>query len=130
MVGDVNPCPIEDSNLIFRKTDVTSWTELSALFQTADQLYGKINHVFANAGISNRTTFLEDKVDENGMPCEPNLQVLDINLKAVIYTTTLAVHYLKKQPEGGSIVMTASASSYQRFRAVDYSMHLSYSFMI
>ncbi|KAF4335349.1 (-)-trans-carveol dehydrogenase [Fusarium beomiforme] len=51
---------------------------------------------------------------------EPSSQNLDINLKGVINTSTLAIHHLRQQLEGGSIVITGSATGLQRFRAVDY----------
>lgn len=112
--------PIEHDNLSFLKTNVTSWADLSALFKLATTKHGNIDHVFANAGISGRTTYLDEKLDENGELLEPTHQVFDINLKAVVNTTALAIHYIRRQDVGGSIVLTASASSFQRFRVVDY----------
>lgn len=90
------------------------------MFKLAKSKHGRIDHVFANAGISGRTTYLDEQLDENGDLLEPNHAVFDINLKGVVNTVALAIHHLKKQDKGGSIVLTASASSFQRFRAVDY----------
>lgn len=112
--------PIENDRLTFTTTNVTSWTDLTNLFKLAKSNHSKIDHVFANAGISGRTTYLDEKLDENGDLLEPTHLVLDINLKAVANTCALAIHHLRKQDKGGSIVLTASASSFQRFRAVDY----------
>lgn len=122
VAGDLNPMPIDNQNLTFTRLDVTSWTDLSSLFKLAKSKYDRIDHVFANAGISGRTTYLDEKLDENGELLEPTHLVLDINLKAVINTCALAIHYLRRQEQGGSIVLTASASSFQRFRAADYTI--------
>jgi NAD(P)-dependent dehydrogenase (short-subunit alcohol dehydrogenase family) len=122
VAGDLNPVPIENDQLVFLKTDVTSWESLSALFELAEASYGKVDHVFANAGISGHPSFLEDRTDQNGKPLEPDLRVIDINLRGVIYTTSLALHYIKKHNRG-SIVLAASASSFQRFRLADYSTY-------
>lgn len=118
--GDLNSIPIENERLTFKTTNVTTWKDLSDLFKLAKSKHGRIDHVFANAGISGRTTYLDEKLDENGDLLEPNHLVLEINLKAVANTCALAIHYLRRQEQGGSIVLTASASSFQRFRAVDY----------
>lgn len=122
VVGDVNEPPIQNSNLSFLKTDVTAWSDLSALFKAAKHQHGRINHVFANAGISGRTTYLDEQFDDKGDLKEPNDLVYQINQKGCINTCTLALHYLRQQEGGGSIVVTASASSFQRFRIVDYTI--------
>ena len=51
---------------------------------------------------------------------EPTHMTLDVNLKGVLNTVALGLHYLRKHEHGGSVVITASASSFQRFRLVDY----------
>lgn len=71
-------------------------------------------------GIAPLTNLLEDDVDGHGVLIAPNLRVIDVNLIGCIYTTKLGLHYLKKSAKGGSIVLTASASSFQRFSPVDY----------
>ncbi|KAK5694148.1 hypothetical protein LTR97_009769 [Elasticomyces elasticus] len=119
--GDINSPPVEHERLSFVKTNVTEWSDLVALFDLAQERHGRIDHAFANAGVSGRMDYMEDRMDDNGKLVEPNHEVLDVNLKAVINTTYLALHHLRKQEHaGGSIVLTASASSYQRFRVADY----------
>ena len=47
--------------------------------------------------------------------------MLDINIVAVTNQLALAAHYMQLQkPEGGSIVLTASCTGYQRFPSPDY----------
>lgn len=91
------------------------------MFKAAVTEYGHIDHVFANAGISMTSTFLEDDVDENGDPLPPKMDTVNVNFIGCLYTVKLGVHYLRKNPKGGSIVMTASKSSFTRFAPTDYS---------
>jgi NAD(P)-dependent dehydrogenase (short-subunit alcohol dehydrogenase family) len=119
---DLNPLPEpEASSIPFMKVDVASWKEQLELFKAAQKQYGKIDHVFANAGIVPSMTLLEDDVDENGDLLPPKKDTIDVNLIGCLYTVKLAIHYLKKNPNGGSIVMTASGSSFSRFPGADYS---------
>lgn len=120
MAGDLNEMPIQHDRLTFVKTNVTSWADLLAIFKIAKAKHGKIDHVFANAGISGQSTYLDEQVDEHGDLLEPSHLVYDINLKGVVNTCALAIHHMRRQELGGSIVLTASASSFQRFRVVDY----------
>lgn len=99
---------------------MTSWADLSTLFEKAKKRHGRIDHVFANAGIGPRANYLELETDENGDLKEPITEVLDINLKSVINTACLGVHYMKQQPEGGSIVLMGSSTGLQPLRAPDY----------
>lgn len=122
VVGDRNPLSTDvvQQNLSYVPLDVSSWESLSAAFKEGLKQHGRIDHVFANAGVGPKTNLLEDNVDENGDLMEPSHHVLDINLKSVMNTTALACHHLKKNPEGGSILLIGSASSFQVFPAVDY----------
>lgn len=125
VVGDRDAVPITHDALTFVETEVGSWSALQNLFNKAVELHGRVDHVFANAGISgNRAKYFDDVFDETtGELLEPNSVTLDINLKAVINTTYLGMHHMRHQsPPGGSIVCTASASSFQRFRNVDYAV--------
>ena len=48
--GDINPAPITEGQFAFVKTDVTSWESQLALFERAMAEFGRVDHVFANAG--------------------------------------------------------------------------------
>ncbi|KAF2816905.1 putative oxidoreductase,short chain dehydrogenase [Mytilinidion resinicola] len=121
VVGDINPPPEpEAAHVTFLKTDVASFAEQSALFKRALEVHGVINHVFANAGVAKTTSLLDDELDDDGNLKAPDLITYNVNLIGCMYTTRLGVFYLKKNPKGGSIVVTGSASSYQGFSVVDY----------
>jgi NAD(P)-dependent dehydrogenase (short-subunit alcohol dehydrogenase family) len=117
--GDIQ-APPATGEFLFVQTDVKNWADLVNLFRSAKEKYGRIDYVFANAGIGPRANYLALDVDEKGDPKEPNRDTLDINLNSVVNTATLAVHYLKDQAEGGSIVLMGSSTSLHPVRAVDY----------
>jgi NAD(P)-dependent dehydrogenase (short-subunit alcohol dehydrogenase family) len=64
--------------------DVLVWKELRALFSHAKKKYGRVDFVFANAGINQAFDVFEDKLDEDGELLEPQMPVIDVNLKSVI----------------------------------------------
>ncbi|KAF4781207.1 hypothetical protein HER10_EVM0008646 [Colletotrichum scovillei] len=120
--ADIQP-PAEqpENSYTFVKTDVTVWAEQIALFKKAKEIYGRIDHVFANAGLGPRANYLSTEVDENGDLKEPTHQLLDVSLTGVMHTATIAIYYMRQQAEGGSIVINGSTTGLQRLRAVDYS---------
>ncbi|KAJ5780344.1 hypothetical protein N7457_005504 [Penicillium paradoxum] len=131
IIGDLSPLPTElenAENLKFIQLDVTSWESQRAAFIQIEEWFGRIDHVFANAGVGPMSDFLEDDLDENGLLAPPNLRTVNINLLGVISTVRLAAHYIQKHAthrapgELGSIVVTASASSFQNFSAGDYTI--------
>ncbi|KAF8849497.1 NAD(P)-binding protein [Acephala macrosclerotiorum] len=115
--------PVETpaSGFLFVKTNVANWKDLSALFKKAKEQHGRIDYVFANAGIGPRANYLAIETDEKGDLIEPNTQALDVMLKGVINTACLAVHFMKQQTEGGSVVLMGSSTGLQPLRAPDYS---------
>ncbi|KAH8821897.1 hypothetical protein F5884DRAFT_105261 [Xylogone sp. PMI_703] len=93
--------------------EVTDWKALSGAFGQARQIYGRIDLVFANAGVPENNTVFVDFFDDDGTLSPPDLNVIDVNLKGVIMTSKLALHYFKQNnPPGGGLVMTGSTSSY------------------
>jgi NAD(P)-dependent dehydrogenase (short-subunit alcohol dehydrogenase family) len=122
--GDIQAPAVNDSaetpSFLYVQTNVASWADLTGLFRKAKEHHGHIDHVFANAGIGPRANYLELETDENGDLKEPATDVLDINLKSVINTASLGIHYIKQQPEGGSIVLMGSSTGLQPLRAPDY----------
>lgn len=69
--------------------------------------WGRLDVVFANAGINGVWASLEELTAEDWQ------QTLDINLKGTFLTVKYAVPYLKKQ--GGSIIITSSVNGTRMF---------------
>jgi len=74
--------------------DVTKWESQTKLFEHAIGTFGSVDIVVANAGIYETGIFLP--LDDDDAPSAPNLKTLEVNTNGVIYTTRLAVHYLRK----------------------------------
>lgn len=104
----------------FVRTDVVIWAELVALFDRTRQLHGRVDHVFANAGIGPTADFLSTAVDDGGVLKEPAYDSMAVGLKGVMNTATLGVYHIRQHGGGGSIVITGSAAGLQPLRAVDY----------
>lgn len=130
MIGDLNSPnpPFENSeNPTFHEVDVTSWESQRTLFAQAEKQYGRIDHVFANAGIQPRAGFKEFHLDDAGQLQPPDMKTIDVNLIGPIYTTHLARAYMTKLSTQhttgtGSIVLAASTSSFQTFSSFDYTI--------
>jgi NAD(P)-dependent dehydrogenase (short-subunit alcohol dehydrogenase family) len=67
--------------------------------------------VFANAGIVEKVDFYENHKGEAGsLPPPLDSVVLDINLKSVVTTSYLALHFFRQnKTPGGNLVITASS---------------------
>ncbi|OJD36627.1 short-chain dehydrogenase [Diplodia corticola] len=129
VVGDLNPLPndesIEGKNILYLPLDVTSWESQSAFFKKAYEKHGRIDHVFANAGVAPKANWLDEIVDEeSGELQEPDYNSFAINLRGTMNTAWLALHYMKKrqQPPGGSILITSSVAGIIGFPELDYSV--------
>ena len=96
-----------------------SWKSLAGLFKDTYAQHGRIDVVFANAGVAMSDNYVNCTVDADGEVAEPSHRTMEINLKGCVNTVVLGVHYMKETKKG-SIIVTASASSYQRFIASDY----------
>jgi NAD(P)-dependent dehydrogenase (short-subunit alcohol dehydrogenase family) len=115
--GDIQNPPVK-GDFLFVQTDVRKWADLTKLFKAAKDKHGRVDYVFANAGIGPRADYLNLAVDNDGELLPPSPDTMDINLNSVVNTVTLAAHYLKT--EGGSIVIMGSSTGLHPMRAVDY----------
>ncbi|CAJ2508983.1 Uu.00g140090.m01.CDS01 [Anthostomella pinea] len=108
------------ATVTFKKSDVSSWNDLAAVFKEIYQEAGRIDIVMANAGISGQGTS-NLAVEDGDEPSEPKLKTLDVNLTGTIYSVKLAIHYMQKnQPDPstgskGSIICTASNAGLYAF---------------
>lgn len=108
------PSPAPQTRWSYHKTDVTSWSSLSALFSSTFATHKRIDILLANAGIGEAEDFFLDSFDEEGNLREPTYKVLNVNLKGALACVKLAVHYFCKNPDerGGKIVLTGSTAAY------------------
>ncbi|KAK4049708.1 hypothetical protein OIV83_003983 [Microbotryomycetes sp. JL201] len=114
----------------FCAMDVTSWRSQVQLFAFAKKEFGRIDFVFANAGIaqmrelrsSDPTHFATREHDslEGLEDDEPDMRVIRINLDGVLYTMHAALAYFRSQDKDengwrGKIVATASNAAFYPF---------------
>lgn len=86
------------SNAEAIRSDVSQLKEIDSLFEKVKQEYGKIDALFANAGISNPCPI--EHVTESDFDAH-----FDINVKGVYFTLQKAIPFLKP---GSSVVLNAS----------------------
>lgn len=112
--------PLPD-NITFHICDVSDWKTLRGIFAQI----GHVDHVFANAGISETENFLADTLEDSSPAAnvaatgttlenlkEPGYPLIDINLKGVLNIVKLAHHVFLRDATAGSIVITSSATAY------------------
>ncbi|GAM37647.1 short-chain dehydrogenase [Talaromyces pinophilus] len=99
------------ATISFHQCDVSSWESQAAAFKEVVQQQGRVDYVVANAGITEKGDLLA-KEAETEEPSKPVLATLDVNLTGVIYSTKLAIHYIRKNGSTsstkGGIICTAS----------------------
>ncbi|KAJ5308799.1 hypothetical protein PENANT_c013G03087 [Penicillium antarcticum] len=86
------------SNTTFYQADVRNYQRLATVF---DQVFcgsRRLDFVFANAGAAEYKDFFPP-TSETAIPPEPELDIVDINFKGVLYTSYLAVHYFRQSPD-------------------------------
>ncbi|KAI4939161.1 uncharacterized protein J4E92_000444 [Alternaria infectoria] len=96
------------------QTNVADYASLVAAFESAWSKSGRLDFVFANAGIAEKDNFYEEHALD-APPPPPNSLVVDVNYTAVINTSWLAFHYFRKslvkhgrENNDAALVMTAS----------------------
>jgi len=96
---------------IYVKANVIHYEEQAEAFVQTFKKWGRIDLVYANAGIGDRIDFFAPASEfmENGAPKKPDALVIDICLYGCVWASYLAMHYFRKNPDGaGKIVMTSS----------------------
>lgn len=81
----------------FIQTDVTNEEDVQKLVQETVAAYGRLDIVFANAGIGNSTLLHE-------LSLKDWQKVIDVNLTGVFLTNKYAIEQMLKQEKGGAIV--------------------------
>jgi NAD(P)-dependent dehydrogenase (short-subunit alcohol dehydrogenase family) len=86
------------SNAEAIRSDVSQLKEIDSLFEKVKQKYGKIDALFANAGVSKPSPI--EQVTESDFD-----RLFDINVKGVYFTLQKAIPFLEP---GSSVVLNAS----------------------
>ncbi|KAM7203149.1 Cytochrome P450 [Naviculisporaceae sp. PSN 640] len=94
--------------MFYTRCDVSNWSALRDAFTKA----GRVDIAVANAGVSQECDYFADTFDANNQLEEPSWAVVDINFRAVLNFTKLAMSAFRRQGPGGSLVITASATAY------------------
>lgn len=101
-------------NAHFHQTNVTDYASLTSAFEATWSKSGRLDFVFANAGIVERDNFYQEH-PLDAPPPPPNQLSIDINYKAVVNTSWLALHYFRrslakhgKESSDPVLIMTAS----------------------
>ena len=87
--------------------DISDPEQMKAVVDAIEKRWGRLDIVFANAGVNGVWAPLED------LPVEEWDRTIDINLKGTFLTVKYAIPLLKRQ--GGSIVVTASINGTRVF---------------
>lgn len=104
------------SACIYRRCDVTDWTQQVALFEAAVRTSprGVVDIVVPNAGIllvdegirfEEPVSVPADSGSGPGSLPRPSTAVLDVNVVGVVYTTHLALHHLSRNPSPDRCVL-------------------------
>lgn len=68
------------------QADVTQWDSLSAAFSSVYKSAGRIDLVFANAGVIEKDRFWETSfLQDNHVP-EPDMLTVDVTLKGALFS--------------------------------------------
>lgn len=111
--GEALEAELGDS-VAFVRCDVTSYQQQLQLFAVAEESFGGIDIVVANAGISDPHDVFDPSVN---LQDEPSLKEIDVNLKGVIYTAKIGMFYLRKRG-GGSLVLVSSIAGFKESPAM------------
>ncbi|UPL03005.1 hypothetical protein LCI18_013939 [Fusarium solani-melongenae] len=115
VVGDLNEeegkslVSLLGENLRFVQCDVSKYGDQLTLFQEAERSFGRVDIAIANAAVGklpDPLTVIED-INE-----EPPLPEVDINLRGVLFTSRIAMHYLRKHG-GGDLILISSIGGFK-----------------
>ncbi|KAH8676556.1 hypothetical protein BGZ60DRAFT_562212 [Tricladium varicosporioides] len=108
-LGDRLVAELSSPNVTFVYCDTTSYSDQLKLFRKAHELYGQIDIVVANAGISKPQDPFAADADINQ---EPSTLEIDVNLKGHFFTTRIGMSYLRKSG-GGDIILVSSIAGFK-----------------
>jgi NAD(P)-dependent dehydrogenase (short-subunit alcohol dehydrogenase family) len=91
-------------NVLAQRVDVSDEEQVVTAFAAAVAEMGKVDSVFANAGVSGGAPFLEQTLDTWR-------QVLAVNLDGAFLTLREGARHMKERGEGGALIGVSSVSA-------------------
>lgn len=91
----------KDKNLLIMQCDITKKKQLEKVISNSHKIFGKIDGIIANAGVSVFENFLdrsEKSID----------YVMDVNIKGTILSNQTYINYKKRKKSGGVILNISS----------------------
>lgn len=107
----------EGGEAIVCETDVSKPEQMEASFQKVSSKWGRLDAVFANAGINGTVAPIEDLDPEEWD------KTLETNLRSTFLSVKYAIPYMKEN--GGSIVITSSINGNRTFTGFGMSAYSS-----
>lgn len=95
------------NNISIQKTDVTQPDEVNALIKTAYKDFGRVDVLINNAGLMPQSFLEKNKQDEWN-------QMIDVNIKGVLYGIGAVLPYMREQ-KSGHIINLASVAGHVVF---------------
>ncbi|KAI9811901.1 MAG: hypothetical protein M1827_005252 [Pycnora praestabilis] len=99
-------------DVIFQRTDVSSWEQQAALFQRAFQwAEERLDFLAANAGVDDSQSLYQSLTEVDSVAQEPNLRTLQVDLVGPLHGVWLFAHYARRNKvPGGKIILTSSVA--------------------
>ena len=80
------------SSFSFERVDVSSWESQAAAFENVVAQQGRVDVVFANAGITEKGSLMPEK---DGKPTKPELATINVNFIGVLYSKSYRSRLIK-----------------------------------
>jgi NAD(P)-dependent dehydrogenase (short-subunit alcohol dehydrogenase family) len=103
-------------DVTFLKTDVSKYADNLALFKTAFQKYGRIDHAVAVAGVGEKGDWFKDDLTVEDVETPQDEGTVQVNTLGVLYFVRIALPYLRLGRTAGedrSLVIVGSAAGFR-----------------
>lgn len=96
----------------YLRANVVDYEAQAVAFESVWKSWGRLDLVWANAGIGDRIPYLDPPAKLDGeRPPKPDVLVIDVDLYGAVYSSYLALFYFRKNKTGaGKLVMTSSTA--------------------
>lgn len=108
-VGRQLESELNSPSAIYVHCDTSSYADQLELFAKADESFGRVDIVVANAGICIPQDAFETGQD---ISKEPSMKEIDVNLKGELFTARIGMSYLRKAG-GGDLILVSSVAGFK-----------------